>query len=133
MVEKQNELLKEALEELSDFRIRQAAILNLTDELRAVDMRLEQEGETDGAESLAKRRTRLFATLQLLKLETDRVSRAFETLEEREAYLLEQMYVTKAPVFDIMEALCIEKSAFYRLRKRALDTFVYALYGVRPA
>lgn len=128
----QNKFCKAALEELCGCQLRQTAMLNISDRLRALDLQLEQTHGAREQTALAKQRNRLFAELQVLRLETGRCARAFSELGGRERYVLEHMYVLKEPVFDIMEALTIEKSAFYRLRRRALRTFVRALYGIDP-
>ena len=61
-----------------------------------------------------------------------RFRRAMETLTDRQRFLMEHLYVLGSPALSIMEALCVEKSAFYRLRRETLSAFVRALYGVDP-
>ena len=49
--------------------------------------------------------------------------------EENERLLLELVFCDGCPALDVMEELVIEKSSYYRLRKRALQHFELAYYG----
>ena len=123
----QRQYLDRAVKELRGRETMEAAALNLEDELRELDAQLRLGGSHTGLE---RKRERLAARLEILRSRTGRCARALDTLSASERYLIEHLYVSGTPVLDIMETLHVEKTAYYRLRRSAVSTFVRAMYGV---
>ena len=129
---KKNELCEKAIDELRYCTGLTSALLNKEDELKEIEIKMSLETTETELSPPAKPEERLAKELLLRRSRLGRFRRAMETLTDRQRFLLEHLYVLGSPALSIMEALCIEKSAFYRLRRETLSAFVRALYGVDP-
>ena len=118
--------VRRAVEELRAQETLETAVKNKENQLKelALRSRLYSGGNPE------KRQARLSSELALLRSRIERCRLALDTLTDRERYLIEHLYVSDDSVLDIMEALQIEKTAYYRLRRRAVTAFVRAMYGV---
>ena len=69
--------------------------------------------------------------LRALYEETERMDRGFAVLTEYQRDLLEKFIIhrNKDCVEELSERHCKERSAIYRDRKKALETFTMAVYG----
>ena len=119
--------LERAAKELRNRETMETAALNLEDELRELEMRLRLGGPRP---CLEQKRDRTAKRLDTLRARMCRCERALDTLTVRERYLIEHLYAYRTPKLDIMETLHVEKTAYYRLRRSAVSSFVRALYGV---
>ncbi|MCI6908321.1 MAG: hypothetical protein MR832_04130 [Clostridiales bacterium] len=129
---KKNELCEKAIDELRYCTGLTSALLNKEDELKEIEIKMSLETKESALKRLAKQKDRLAKEILLCRSRLGRFRRAMETLTDRQRFLLEHLYVLGSPALSIMEALCVEKSAFYRLRRETLSAFVRALYGVDP-
>ncbi len=118
--------LENAVKELRNRDTMETAALNLEDELRELDMRM----RLSPRRGQAQKRERMQVKLEKLRSRMGRCERALDTLTTRERYLIEHLYAYQTPKLDIMETLHVEKTAYYRLRRSAVSSFVRAMYGV---
>ena len=125
----QKSYMRMAVEELRAQETLEIAAKNKENQLDELALRLQINGRINRSR-LEKRQARLSSELALLRSRIERCRRALDTLNDRQRYLIEHLYVSDDSVLDIMEALRIEKTAYYRLRRQAAAAFVRAMYGV---
>ena len=125
----QKSYMRMAVEELRAQETLEIAAKNKENQLDELALRLQINGRINRS-VLEKRQARLSSELALLRSRIERCQRALDSLTDRERYLIEHLYVSDDSVLDIMEALRIEKTTYYRLRRRAVTAFVRAMYGV---
>ena len=120
---------------LSAMRIYMAAKENIRSQMEDIAFaytRLLSEGREENEEQLSALLSRQRALSQQhfsTVLAITRINRALDVLPEQERLLLELVFCDGCPALDVMEELVIEKSSYYRLRKRALQHFELAYYG----
>lgn len=73
----------------------------------------------------------LLLAYRLNKQQVDWVEQGLAALDERERQVLDNFYISTCPCSrqELMEQLCIERSALYDLKDRALRHFTLAMYG----
>jgi len=120
---------------LSSMRMQAAAELNIRSEIDELALeygRVRTEDEEKNAailRSLLCRQQDLLRRYHSVVLWLDRVYRALEVLPDNERHLLIAVYCDDRSPMEVMEELLIEKSTYYRLRKKALENFSKAFIG----
>ncbi len=105
----------------------------LEDQISFLEGELAETGEMSGGRR-AKLQLKIEDTrhrLRALYEEMERMDRGYAVLTEYQRDLLEKFIVhrTKDCVEELSEIHCKERSALYRDRKKALETFTMAVYG----
>ncbi len=74
----------------------------------------------------------LLLNYQLAKLQLQWIEKGLSALDEDERMVLEGFYLIGGPCVksDLMDALCIERTALYQLKDRALRKFTMSMYGL---
>ena len=74
----------------------------------------------------------LLLNYQLAKLQLQWIEKGLSALDEDERMVLEGFYFIGGPCVkgDLMDALCIERTALYQLKDRALRKFTMSMYGL---
>ena len=69
---------------------------------------------------------------RMAKQQLDWIDRGLQILEPDERLVLEGFYISTSPTAkdDLMDSLCIERSALYELKDRALRKFTIGMYGM---
>ena len=116
--------------DMKTYALLETAAMNKEDEIRELKLKLGVEMEPKEHTILQRRLEKLTAEAAVLRSRARRTRRALDSIEARERFIIEHLYVHHTPVLDIMEALSVEKSSFYRLRRRAAADFLQAMYGV---
>ena len=120
---------------LSSLRIQAAAELNIRSQIEELALeygRGRTEDEEKNAEilrDLLQRQRVLLQRYHSVVLWLNRVYRALEALPDNERRLLIALFCEEKTPLEVMEELLIEKSPYYRLRKKALEDFSGAFYG----
>ncbi|MBQ8598914.1 MAG: hypothetical protein IJ411_02210 [Oscillospiraceae bacterium] len=74
----------------------------------------------------------LQANYHMAKLQLQWIEKGLSALDEDERMVLEGFYMIGGPCIkqDLMSDLCIERSALYELKERALRKFTMSMYGL---
>lgn len=88
-------------------------------------------GSNDELLSAIVYRDELKLRLKEARKTVDTISRTLETLDREDYLILELLFIRprKNGVDQICEALCIERTAAYERRNKALEKFTMTLYG----
>lgn len=125
-----NQRMKRVMRDMKTYTMLETAAMNKEDEIRENELRIGVETDPKEHETLLRRQEKLTADAAVLRSRAGRTRRALDSMDDRERYIIEHLYVYHTPVLDIMEALSVEKSSFYRLRRCAAANFLRAMYGV---
>ena len=136
----------EAIEKLCKFEAMEAAVENLQEEIRRLELefagiktadpeRVSSGGMSRGEDRLLSnivRRKEMENRLAQTRVWVEQVRRGLGALTHEEKYIMDKCYIRaeKCAVDNLCYDLGAEKSTIYRKRDKALLTFTTALYGV---
>lgn len=137
---------KEAVNLLKEYPQRKESLLSLKQRHAMLQRELQElhehaalpsvKGELSAAQeqllSCTTEQKQLQLNYQLAKLQLQWIERGLSALDEDERMVLEGFYQIGGPCIksDLMDALCIERSALYLLKDRALRKFTMSMYGL---
>ena len=136
-----------AIADLREYKAQLASIQNLKDAIAECQAGIDQLHSTQydrtpvmGGESGYEERIltnmdkikRLNGNLSIAKSKTARVDRGMAALDDDERMVLERMYVNqeREAIRRLCEDLNCEIAQIYRIRRRALNRFTRAMYGI---
>ncbi len=122
--------MRQVMRDMKTYAMLETAAMNKEDEIRELSLRIGVEKDPREIEALRNRQEKLTADAEVLRSRSGRCRRALDSMDGRERYVIEHLYIYHTPVLDIMETLAVEKSSFYRLRRRAAASFLRAMYGM---
>ena len=137
---------KEAVNLLKEYPMRKDSLQSLKHRHAMLDREVKEltaheelptvKGELSAAQdqllSSTAEEKQLQLNYQLTKLQLQWIERGLSALDEDERMVLEGFYLIGGPSVksDLMDALCIERSALYQLKDRALRKFTMSMYGL---
>ena len=138
---------KEAVNLLKDYPARKDALGNIKEryamlECESQGLRAVQSDKIPLKGGLNRQQERLINTIaekeqlqlnyRMAKQQLDWIDRGLQILEPDERLVLEGFYISTSPTAkdDLMDSLCIERSALYELKDRALRKFTIGRYGM---
>lgn len=137
---------KEAVNQLKEYSCRKDSLKSIqnrcrlleteTTTLKERELPLPLRGPLSDAQeqllsSIAEQK-QLLANYQMAKLQLQWIEKGLSVLDEDERMVLEGFYMIGGPCIkqDLMSDLCIERSALYELKDRALRKFTMSMYGL---
>ena len=138
---------KEAVSLLTDYSAKQEAMSSLKERYRMLDAEMKslRAGQSDKIPlkgDLSRAQDRLINSIAekeqlkqnyaFVRQQLNWIDRGLSVLEPNERMVLEGFYISAGPRAkdDLMDALCIERSALYELKDRALRKFTMSMYGL---
>ena len=138
---------KEAINLLKDYPAKQESMTNLKERYRMLDYEMQnlhaaQSDKIPVKGGLSRQQEHLINTIaekeqlkcnyNIVKQQLDWIDRGLASLSADERLVLEGFFITTGAEVknDLMDSLCIERSALYELRDRALRKFTMSMYGL---